>query len=391
MAANPVRTRLSDSQIKALKEVPNSREASITLGATIPATNYVDPARFELERAAIFEREPMLIAPSATLPKPNMFFAEELLGTPILVTRDKEDIVHAFLNVCRHRGTILCPTADVEKGPRIVCPYHAWSYKLDGQLATVPREEVFTGLDKAEKSLVELPCVEAGGLIYVGVKPGADVDFSDVTGQLATDLDGLGMGKMQVFRKTTYKLAANWKLLMDTMLDKYHVLRLHQNTLAKFFDDAPEVSHMVGPHVRSASGRKNFTAEDIGEDFEIVRRRSVFGYALFPEGAIVVSPRYVSLCVMRPVSVDETHVDFIMLITDPPADEVAADKLEQSWALMDIGFGQEDFWAAELGHKGLKTGAVPEVQLGGLEHRIKMFHDVIEERIERYQAGAAAR
>ena len=76
-----------------------------------------------------------------------------------------------------------------------------------------------------------------------------------------------------------------------------------------------------------------------------------------------------------------------MLITDPPADDVAEDKLRQSWELMDIGFGKEDFWAAELGHKGFATGALANITLGGMEHRIKMFHDVIEDRLAAYQAS----
>jgi Rieske 2Fe-2S family protein len=389
MSISIVRHRLSDSQMQALAEVPGSRESEIKLGARVPATNYTDPTRFELEKAAIFFSEPMMVGPSAYLPKPNTRFTEEILGTPLLVTRDAAGKVHAFLNVCRHRGTLLCTEKGTQSGARMVCPYHAWSYSTDGRLVGVPREEVFIGLDRGNHSLVELPAKEAGGLIYVGLKPGVDIDFSDVDGMLAADLTGLGMPDMTVYRKTTYKLEANWKLLMDTMLDKYHVQRLHQNTLAKFFDDSPEVSHMIGPHVRSASGRKNFVPTDINEDFEIARRRAVFGYAIYPQGAIVVSPRYVNLCVMRPIGINRTDVDYLMMITDEPADEESRQKLEASWDLMDIGFGKEDFWAAELGQKGLASGAVSELLLGGHEHRIKMFHDAMNERLEAYQRRVA--
>jgi phenylpropionate dioxygenase-like ring-hydroxylating dioxygenase large terminal subunit len=384
MSASIIRHRLSDSQMQALAEIPNSREAGIKLGASIPARHYTDPQRFEFEKAAIFFREPMLVGPSAYLPKPNTYFSQEILGVPVLLTRDQAGQVRAFLNVCRHRGTVLCPDPGTQSQARLVCPYHAWTYALDGRLVGVPREDVFIGLDRSRHRLVELPCREAGGLIYVGLKADAQPDFSIVDGMLAQDLAGMGMPDMQIFRKTTYELKANWKLLMDTMLDKYHVLRLHQNTLAKFFDDAPEVCHMMGPHVRSASGRRNFVADDVNEDFEIARRRTVFGYAIYPQGAIVVSPRYVSLCVMRPVSVSRTDVDYLMLITDPPSDEEDRQKLEESWALMDIGFGKEDFWAAELGQKGLASGAVCELLLGGLENRIKMFHDAMSGRIAAY-------
>jgi glycine betaine catabolism A len=134
----------------------------------------------------------------------------------------------------------------------------------------------------------------------------------------------------------------------------------------------------------------NFSADDIHDDFEVVRERGVFGYAIYPQGAIVVSPRYVSLCVMRPISVGRTDVDYVMLITDPPADALAEQKLEKSWDLMNIGFGKEDFWAAELGQKGLSTGSLTEVSLGGLEIRIKMFHDAINARVSAYQTSPTA-
>jgi nitrite reductase/ring-hydroxylating ferredoxin subunit len=390
MKATAIRHQLSGSQLEALVQITKSDESAISMAATIPAQHYVDPARFELEKAAIFFREPMMVGPSSYLPKPNTFFTEDILGTPLLVTRDKAGKVRAFLNVCRHRGTLLCPDGAPREVSRLVCPYHAWTYALDGRLIAVPRQEVFGGLEKDRHNLAELPCVEAGGLIYAGLKKTADMDFSDVTGALAADLNGLGMADMQVYRKTTFKLEANWKLLMDTMLDKYHVLRLHQNTLARFFDDTPEISDMIGPHVRAASGRKNFSADDIHDDFEVVRERGVFGYAIYPQGAIVVSPRYVSLCVMRPISVGCTDVDYVMLITDPPADALAEQKLEKSWDLMNIGFGKEDFWAAELGQKGLSTGSLTEVSLGGLEIRIKMFHDAINARLSAYQVSPRA-
>jgi hypothetical protein len=166
------------------------------------------------------------------------------------------------------------------------------------------------------------------------------------------------------------------------------VLRLHQNTLAKFYDDSPEVSDMIGPHVRSTSSRLDFKPQDISEDFEVVRRKAVFGYILYPTGAIVVSPRYVSLCIPRPVSVDRTDVDYVMLITDKPADEASEQKLEQSFELMDRAFGKEDFWAAELGHKGIASGAIEEMVIGGLERRVQMFHEVLDDRLKRSQLEA---
>ena len=386
MSEVAIRHRLSDGQLRKLTEVTGYEEAAPEFIETIPASEYTDPARFELEKEAFFFNAPFLVGTSAYLPNPNMSFTEEVLGVPILVTRDKEGVVRAFLNVCRHRGTILSTACEPVKGSRISCPYHAWTYALNGQLTGVPKEDTFPGFNKAKYGLVPLPCVEAGGLIYVGLRPGVDLDFSDVTTELADDLNGIGMGDMQVYRKATYHLKANWKLLMDTMLDKYHVQRLHQNTLAKYFDDTAEIGDLVGPHVRSTSTRSNFNPENISPDFDVMRWTSVFGYAIYPVGAIVVSPRYVNLCVMRPIAVDRTDVDFVMLITDPPADDRSKQKLDESFELMDVAFGKEDFWAAELGQKGLASGAIDHMLVGGLERRIQLFREVLHKRLAEYEA-----
>lgn len=371
-------TKLTASQRSAFEALASAKE-DVAWRATIAATEYTDPARFELERRRVFERVPMLVGLSAQLPQPNSYMRGELLGLPLLLTRDAGGRVRAFVNVCRHRGTLLCPETETVGGARIVCPYHAWTYALDGRLLAVPRPDAFPGLDKKDHALQALPAREAGGLIWVGLQPGRDeMDFSSVEGALSEELDALELGAMSIYRRTTYPLAANWKLVMDTMLDKYHVLRLHRNTLAKFFDDAAEVSDLIGPHVRAVSGRSAFRLDAIGEDFESTRSTSVLGYTLFPNGMIVTSPLYVSFMVIRPIDVGHCAVDYFMLVTPAVAAGGYEDKLRKSFELMDVAFGKEDFWAAELGQRGLSAGTLPALELGGLERRIKLFHDALD-------------
>jgi len=107
----------------------------------LDASVYIDPLRFEREQRAIFDKLPLLLAPSALLPENNMAVAHDGYGVPLIVSRDGNGRINVMANVCRHRGTRLLETDEVVSSKRIVCPYHAWTYGLDGTLLAVPRAE----------------------------------------------------------------------------------------------------------------------------------------------------------------------------------------------------------------------------------------------------------
>src|SRR5262249_40380027 len=156
----PRMTRRPTPGQRALAETLARGEAVIGDGIkTLPASIYIDPNRFEAEQRKIFDKVPHLLAPSALLPEPRQAGAHDGYGTPLLLTRDDDAKAHVFANVCRHRGTRLIDSHEVAPAKRIICPYHAWAYKPDGELTGMPRGDCFPGFDKSTHGLREFPCV----------------------------------------------------------------------------------------------------------------------------------------------------------------------------------------------------------------------------------------
>ncbi len=344
---------------------------------SIPAANYIDPARYAAELEAVWKGVPVIAAPSGLLPDPKSYHQVTIAGMPILLTRNKTGEVKAFANVCRHRGMKLCTSTRTEHAPRIVCPYHAWTYDLDGKLVGLPRAETFPDLPKSQLGLLELPSREAGGLIWVGLDAEKTYDFSTQTGELGEDLTALGLDKAYLYDHTTFPVKANWKLVMDSMLDSYHVTRLHKDSLAQFSVDSENQIDRIGPHIRNAAHRSNFERKLITRKHDELRWIMIFSYIGFPNGIIVVSPHYTSLGIVRPIAVDECAVDYYLLAREKPTTDRAEDRLRRSLELMTRVFAEEDYWAAAMCHEGLATGTLKDVQLGGMEVQIRMFQDAV--------------
>ncbi len=383
-----VDVRLTEAQMAAFDAIPNDQVSGIKPAfEKLSVERYLDPAIFEQEKEAIFLNLPMPLAASAQLPGPDTFLRQDIAGKSVLLTRDKGGVARAFVNTCRHRGVTLCPSHELQTGKLVVCPYHAWGYAMDGALTGVPRAEIFSALNKDEYGLSALPCAEGGGMIWVGLRPEGRYDFSVETGQLARELRGIHLDQARHFKTKAFTVKANWKLLMDTTLDSYHVTRLHRNTVASMFSDSPVIVEPVGLHLRNASARGNFAREDLSDKVAMLRKVAVVTYQLFPAATVILSPHYTSVEMFRPISHNETRVEFVMLTQHPQSAEVD-ERLQRSFDFMCRVFGEEDFWAAELGQEGISSGDLKELTLGGMENQMRTFHGMVDQQINKYYQKA---
>ena len=349
----------------------------------VAADVYQDAHRFDDELKRVFRRLPVPIAPSALLSEPGRVVAHDAYGVPLIVTRDRDRNAHVFFNSCRHRGTRLVDNNAAHKGNSIVCPYHAWTYNLDGSLRGVPRPEYFPGLDKNEYGLVRLPVTEAGGIIWTQLD-GGELEIQSFLGELVTDFDAIGIGTSHLYQRNTHEVAANWKLIMDAFLESYHVQRLHKDTIAPYFADSVAVSDRVGMHFRSAVGRTDYVRAKDLDDLADLRKVITYSYSLLPGLVVVVSPDYVNILQLYPQAVDRTLVEDFMLIAEPPTDADSQKHWSKSFELLDKGvFADEDFRAATLGQQGLAAGALEEVTLGTAEAPVADMHDELEQLLAR--------
>ncbi len=349
--------------------------AAVELDASV----YIDPLRFERERRSVFDKLPLLLAPSALLPDNNTAIAHDGYGVPLIISRDGNGRIHVMANVCRHRGTRLIEGDEVVSSKRIVCPYHAWTYGSDGGLLAIPRAECFPGIDKSDRPLMHFACAESGGFIWFSRDP--DVDFGNVFA-LAEDMDAFGMSGLHLYRRKTHEVASNWKQVMDAFLESYHVQRLHAETIAPFFTDGIAAADMVGPHQRAVVGRADYLSDIDRDDWAALRRVLTYTYAFFPTSILIVSPDYINLLVVMPRTVGTCLVEDFMLIPEPPQTPEAEAHWKKSWELLDGGtFAAEDFRAAALCQRGIESGMVKTITVGSLEDGIAAFHQRLEKSL----------
>ena len=384
---SPSLESLSASAIHAIRRIPAHDQNVIpSVSARRPASIFTDIEHFQLEQRAIFRRFAVPVAISAQLPEANMFQALSAYGLPLLISRNAKGEAKVFLNVCQHKGSLVVERTDAFKAGRVSCPYHAWTFSTDGALVGVPRQEVFSGLNKDEHGLAELPSKEAGGLIWAMLDREATPDFSKINDELVADFEALNLPGLHLYGHKTFELKANWKLVVEPFLEPYHIQRLHANTVAPMFADLSNVVDELGDHIRQVSGKVQFDPAILDIEGENIHKSVTFAYMVFPNVVVVTSPYYVSVKIIKPNGADSTTVEYYMLTRGAPDNDKARELFSRSYEMVLNVFGNEDYRAASISQLGLNSGALKETIYGGLETSIPRFYDIVDKHLEGHGA-----
>src|SRR5436309_6839036 len=219
------------TQTKATLEFRKTAETFKAGAKTLPQQYFTSPEIFAHEREKIFSNQWMLVGHQAQIAQSGDYFIAEVADENLIVVRDKRRGIHAFYNVCRHRGARLCEEQN-GRAAAIQCPYHAWTYALDGRLIGAPHMEETPGFNKADYSLRQAQLGLWEGFIFVNLadastQRGGYRSLQKWFALLAEKFSRWNLPALRSAKQIEYDVRANWKLMFQNYSECYHCLGLH--------------------------------------------------------------------------------------------------------------------------------------------------------------------
>ena len=345
----------------------------------IPVTAYTDEAQFQAERQAVFFESPIAVALSLEIPKPGDFLTQTIMGKPLLLTRDKEGVLHCFLNVCRHRGAKVCPA---EKGhqSRFSCPYHAWTYSNKGELIGVYGEDSFGEVDRASMGLAELPCDERSGVIFACLTPGKPLDLDSWLGEFADKLADQNLEQWHLYTER-FLSGAGWKATLDGYLEVYHHDSVHGKTVGPYTVGNLLVHDTWGAHQRMVIARKDITELNniAPENWEAPESYIRVVHSVFPN--LSISAILGGQCLIGFVYPGETSTTTVtrqlILSAEAPTNEEQTAAIESFSQMTLQAVRDEDYALVATVQGALHAGANDSFLIGKNEPAVQHYHRTI--------------
>jgi phenylpropionate dioxygenase-like ring-hydroxylating dioxygenase large terminal subunit len=349
----------------------------------MPKSVYTDPAFAEAERRHIFSREWLCAGRAESLPEPGDYMTMEIAGEPVIVLRDRDGQVRAMSNVCRHRMSTLLEGRGNARS--IVCPYHAWTYNLDGSLRGAPAMGQNECFDRTGIALPQVRCAVWQGWIMVTLDP--DVPAPSERLKAVDDLVGyLDMASYRETFRETFRWATNWKVLAENFMESYHLPVCHEGTIGGTVDlnqmTCPEGHAAFNYHWIVKNDSLPLTlAHPSNTTLQGDQRRVTWLLSIYPALLITLTPGYFWYLSLTPDGPGQVNVLYGGgMSADWIADPDAGAHLAKVKALLD-DVNIEDKGCVERVYRGLCAGMSAPGPLSHLERPNFEFASWISSRI----------
>lgn len=379
-------TRFPDAQ--AVRAIHQGFDADPSRSLSLRKDAYVADEWFAVDRAAILGTSWQWVCHGERLRTPGAYVTAEIAGHPVVVVRDRAGVLRAFYNVCKHRAHALLDGAG--QVTRIMCPYHAWVYRLDGQLVRAPGTDKLKDFAPGDICLDPVGVEEFAGFVFVNLDPAA-VPLAAQAGALegeirhwAPDIDQLTFS-----RRLCYDIKSNWKNVVDNFLECYHCPTAHKD----FCDLVDMATYKVTTHgIYSSHMAMAGTEANSAYDVSAATVRTHAVWWLWPTTCLMRYPGRSSMIVLNiiPAGADRTleTYDFFLETPEPDATEIDAMRY------LDKVLQVEDISLVERVQRGMQTPAFTQGRIvndpagsGASEHAVHHFHGLV---LNAYAAWAGA-
>lgn len=344
---------------------------------TLPARYYTDPEQFRRELTAIHYDMWLCAGRTGQIPAPGSYFVRRVGDASVIVLRGQSGEISAFHNVCRHRGTLLCKGAEGRFHGSLQCPYHAWTYGLDGTLRSAPHMEKVQGFREADYPLQRVATAVWDGHIFINLSE-RPIPFEQHLAGLDRRFRPWRMQELVRVERRVYQLKANWKLVIQNYSECLHcpiahpLLSKHSHYMSG--DNDPPRPTYLGGRMDLREGVKTLsidgqTSRSCLPGLSSDERRHVYYYALLPNLLLNLHPDYMLTFTLWPMAVDRTE---IICEWHFHPDEVAKPDFEprdaiEFWDLTN----REDWELSDLAQQGIASrGYLP----GPYSNREELLH-----------------
>jgi Rieske 2Fe-2S family protein len=354
---------------------------------------YTDPAVLQAELRSFFGRRWVLAGRSSELPQPGNYVTVNVAGESVVIVRQPDGDVKAMLNVCRHRGARILLDDHGTCTRMIRCPYHSWSYGLDGALVGAPNLQGSVGEAQSQLGLQQVTVREEHGCLWVNLESDGEAFDADIGGQIRDRmgddqaLRGWELERLLIGREIRYEVAANWKLIVENFMECYHCSSIHPELVAivpEFRAGMASQAQPVGygsalnPNLDgfTIDGRQGQAALPALEEQQL---RSYFALTLLPNAFVNLFDDHVVLHRFMPRAVDRTEVICYWLF----APEALAEEpdIGPTVELFDL-VNQQDFEACERCQLGAESRVYAHDNvLVPAEHHLTRLHNEVRAAI----------